>query len=89
MALEDQICQLARKIEDEKNAAFDLWTWLPSYKVGQQHHGDHAGNFIPAVADIIREATLVLSQQNGFEVSKEDRKEWFEKCPCNEGCESK
>ena len=41
----DAIIALGKQLSDEKSAAHDLWTWLPSYKVAERNHGDYASEF--------------------------------------------
>lgn len=76
---------LARMLNDERNAASDLWTWLPSYGAACRCHGDHAGNFMPDTADIMKEAAKYFSHFKGGEHSQAEKSEWFS-CPCGE-CE--
>ena len=75
----------ARKLESIQNEQFNLWTWLPSYKIAQKHHGDYADEFSPETADIIKEACYYLAHlKNPNEPLSENQKEWFERCPCGE-----
>lgn len=47
--LADEIIRLGREMSEERDAAFDLWSWLPSKKVAEKHHGDYACNFTPSI----------------------------------------
>jgi hypothetical protein len=87
------VIALGKELEKTQEAADDLWTWLPSYKVCQKHHGDYSFNFMPSLRDIIIEATMYISSLQGHEVT-DDKKEWwvqsqlqFERCPCGESHE--
>lgn len=82
----DLICDLAKDFEAENNAAFSLWSWLPSYKIAEKYHGDYASSFQPSIASILEEAAFVLAEKAGYEQSAEDRAEYLQ-CPCGEGCE--
>ena len=82
------VMELARTFEDESNAGFDLWTWLPSHKDATKHHGDHADNFKPSTADLLREATIYIQQLRselgrGAPPTEHEVAEWFD-CPCGE-----
>lgn len=79
----DALISFAHRLEDESNAAHDLWSWLPSYEAAKKYHGDHAGNFAPSIADVMREASKVLSVAAGYGMTDEERAEWF-RCPCDE-----
>lgn len=80
------ITALARELENESNAGFDLWTWLPSYRKAQKHHGDYASEHMPTTANIMDEACeyicLLVEGKTPEEIDKMDN-EWFD-CPCGE-----
>jgi hypothetical protein len=92
MSLRSEIASLARQFSEEDNAAFDLWSWLPSHKAAEKFHGDRAFNFRPSNADVMREAALVFSLAKY--TTDDDRASWwkrnkeeadsFFKCPCDE-----
>ena len=75
---------LLAQMDGEAEAAYDLWSWLPSRKVAERHHGDYASNVQPTVADIMREAALVLAEAAGSKLDPAERAEFLEKCPCGE-----
>jgi len=77
------IQHLARELEQEDNAAHDLWSWLPTYKAAKACHGDYAFNVTPSVTDIMIEAAKYLSFLNGYDKEEEKKGGWFE-CPCQE-----
>lgn len=80
MSIKDEIMRLGAQLEAEANASFDLWTWLPSHRAAEKYHGDYSSNFIPSVADIIKEAAQYLADlQYGRESTEEEYP-----CPCNE-----
>jgi len=84
MALRDEFIRLGNQLAEERDAAFSLWTWLPSYKEAEKHHGDYAGEHMPSVADIIKEASMFIA--HGLNPTDEQRKEageWYQ-CPCGE-----
>jgi hypothetical protein len=92
MTLRGEMASLLRNLDAEDNAAFDLWTWLPSYKDATTHHGDYASEHKPSNADILREAALVFSLKKYTE--QVDIDSWwsrnkaeadsFFKCQCGE-----
>lgn len=61
MSLRHDLQSLARELEAEDNAAFDLWTWLPSYKAAVASHGDYASEHTPSASDVMKEAAVLLS----------------------------
>ncbi len=79
---------LLAQMDSEAEAAYDLWSWLPSRKVAERHHGDYASNVQPTVADIMREAALVLAEAAGSKLDPAERADFFEKCPCGEDHET-
>jgi hypothetical protein len=82
----DSIIALGVQLSAEKNAAHDLWTWLPSYKVAQLNHRDYASEFCPSVKDVLTEAAMFVSclqAAPGKDYTLEE-KEWFARCPCGE-----
>lgn len=82
----DQLISLGTQMSEERSAAGDLWTHLPSHKVAEKHHGDYAMEFAPAVKDIMIEASLYIHHLKHPErpLDQSD-KEWFYTCPCGEG----
>lgn len=56
----DDFIRLGEQLSAEKNAAFDLWTWLPSYKAAQAAFGDYASEHMPLVAEVMGEAAMYL-----------------------------
>jgi hypothetical protein len=80
-----EIMSLARTLEEEDNAAHDLWSWLPSAKAAKACHGDYDSEFRPDNADVMREAAMYLAHLKGYDKSADQREGWFE-CPCQE-CE--
>lgn len=77
----DDLCSLAHDLEEERDRAHDLWTWLPSYAAAQRKHEDYAGEHFPGVESVLVEASEVLAHHAG---RQEDLSAW-QKCPC--GCE--
>jgi hypothetical protein len=79
MGLKSEIMNLSRQLEEEENAASDLWSWLPSHKAAQACHGDYAHEFCPDNADVMREAAEYFAFLRGYEKARG----CFE-CPCQE-----
>jgi hypothetical protein len=90
MTFRGEMASLLRNLDAEDNAAFDLWTWLPSYKDTQAHHGDYTSEHKPSNADILREAALVFSLKKYTEQAEIDswwarnkaEADSFFKCQC-------
>lgn len=76
---------LGKMLSEANDAAGDLWSWLPSHKVAEKHHGDYAMEFCPAIQDVMREAAMYLGHLKYVEqpLSAEEQ-EWFNRCPCGE-----
>jgi hypothetical protein len=85
MGMKEDLITWARTLEQESDAAVDLWSWLPSYKAAQACHGDYAYDHRPSIADIMREAAMYLAHLKGYDKSDDQKEGWFE-CPCGE-CE--
>lgn len=83
-SLKESLIALGEELANEKNKAFELWSWLPSYKAAEAAHGDYAGNHMPSVADILQEAAIFIS--HGLAPTAEQVAEAgdFYQCPCGE-----
>jgi hypothetical protein len=76
---------LGQELSAEDDAASDLWTWLPSHKIAQKHHGDYAIEHRPTNADVMREAAMYFGHLKHPDTPlTAEEKEWFESCPCGE-----
>lgn len=82
MSFASDLREFVRRLDDEDSAAHDLWTWLPSCKVAEKHHGDYACEHRPTNADLMREAAMLIAEMRGFKHTDEEKTEWFEQCPC-------
>lgn len=83
MNLVNQLIYLGHDLEQERGAAHDLWTWLPSYAAAQRAHGDYASQHQPTNAAVAREAAALLAHiRRPRALTPEDR-DWFS-CPCGE-----
>lgn len=76
----DDIVDLGNKLERIRHSAFDLWTWLPSYRAAEKFHGDYASEFQPPIDEIMHEACEMFShlRDKKFELPP------YEGCPCGE-----
>ena len=94
-SLRSAIITFAHELEEQHGAAFDLWTWLPSYKEANLHHGDYACEFQPSLRDVIIEATMYIadlkellniapSDVAPLTQMQLDQAADFYKCPCGE-----
>jgi hypothetical protein len=79
------IMELAHRFESEDEAAFDLWSWLPSEHFAKRGHGDYACEHRPSNAMLMRESALVFSILRGY-IEGMDSPEYLDafKCPCEE-----
>lgn len=78
------IIALGHELSEQDNKAYDLWTWLPSYKAAQAAHGDYASEYRPSVADVLVEAAMFIS--HGLNPTAEQIEEAgdYYRCPCDE-----
>jgi len=85
MDLKEQIVLLGHKIEEENDAANDLWSWLPSHREAVKFHGDYAHEHRPSNADVMKEAAIVFGKLKHNELIIDgDPTEPFFQCPCQE-----
>lgn len=83
--MKQEFIKLGQQLDAENNAAHDLWTWLPSHKIAQKHHGDYASEYCPSNADVMKEAAMYLGHLRRPEVPlTPEEQEWFWRCPCDE-----
>lgn len=82
--MEQSIISFARELESQRDAAYNLWTWLPSCREAEKHHCDYAGEHMPRVSDIIKEASMFIS--HGLKPNEEQTKDAGEyyQCPCGD-----
>lgn len=89
MKLAQELIQLGQQLAAENDAAHDLWTWLPSYRVAQKHHGDQASEHRPSNRDVMVEAAMYLASTSRADTTMTaEEKEWFTRCPCDEDHDS-
>lgn len=85
MKLAQELIQLGQQLAAENEAAHDLWTWLPSYRIAQKHHGDHASAHRPSNRDVMVEAAMYLANIGRADTTVTPEEEaWFTRCPCGE-----
>ena len=83
MKLAQDLIQFGQQLAEENNAAYDLWTWLPSRTVAQKHHGDYAFEHRPSNKDVMHEASMFLEHlARDDKTLTTEEKEWFTRCPC-------
>jgi hypothetical protein len=92
----DAMIALGRQLDEQQNAAHDLWTWLPSHQVAKKHHDDYADNYTPSIKDILVEAAMYIAAMKDpsspygpktaevLRTNTPEEVEWFERCPCDE-----
>lgn len=79
------LMRLGEQLNKESDAAHDLWTWLPSHKIAEKHHGDYASEHTPSVGDVLKEAAMYLGHLKHPDVAlTPEEEEWFTSCPCGE-----
>jgi hypothetical protein len=85
MKFAQELIRFGEQLSEESNAACDLWSWLPSHKVAEKHHGDYAVEHSPSNRDVMVEAAMYLGYLKHPEVPLTfEEQEWFERCPCGE-----
>jgi hypothetical protein len=83
--LAQELIRFGQQLSDECSAASDLWSWLPSHKVAQKHHGDYASEHCPSNQSVMTEAALYLGHlARPDEPLTPEEQEWFSQCPCGE-----
>lgn len=72
MSIIEEIITLGEQLVAQRDAASDLWTWLPSHKVAEKHHGDYAGEHLPTLQMVLTESSMyiVYLREAAFEPSK-------------------
>lgn len=76
----EQLEALVQEYTRNQDSAFDLWTWLPSYRGAEKAHGDYGSSHQPSVAQILQEACNVFASQQ-YPDSNDPPPEV---CPCQE-----
>lgn len=67
MSIRTQLRQFLDEADSIDDIAYQLWTWLPSYKLCEEDKGrDNTHHFIPPTEDIIRETCSVLAFLAGY-----------------------
>lgn len=61
MKIKDMLMVLGRQLDDENNAANDLWSWLPSHEVATELWGDYAIEQMPQPDEVMNEAAAMLA----------------------------
>ncbi len=85
MKLAQELIRLGEQLAAENAAAADLWSWLPSHKIAEQHHGDYASEHGPSNQDVMVEAAMYLGHLKHPTIPlTPGEKEWFARCPCGE-----
>lgn len=80
-----EFISLGHLLSEQVDAAGQLWTWLPSHKVAEKHHGDYAMEFCPSVKDVLVEAAMYIGHMKHPERALGlDEQDWFTRCPCGE-----
>ena len=82
--IKDEIIRLGRQLGQENEAAFNLWTWLPTHGIAKVFHGDYATEFTPSNEDVMKEACMVMSELCGYDHNRRERADWLETCPCDD-----
>lgn len=55
------LAKFVNQLEKAENEAYDLWSWLPSSRVAERHHGDYYSEFSPSTEDVMEEASMFLA----------------------------
>jgi hypothetical protein len=85
MKLAQELIEFGQQLSAENDAAHDLWTWLPSYKLAQKHHGDYASSHRPSNRDVLVEAAMWIANTSRADTAMTpEEEEWFTRCPCGE-----
>jgi hypothetical protein len=81
------IIALGKTLSHEREAAHELWAWLPSYDTTRAAHSQHADTYLPQVeppaGDVMREAAKLLAVLFGHNATRHEVSEWFG-CLCGD-----
>lgn len=86
MSFESDLLNFANSLEKNRDAASDLWSWLPSYRKAKDCMGDYCFKVMPSIADIMIEATIYISSikkniSDDFTIADP-----YFQCPCLGDC---
>lgn len=84
----NDLARIGKEIDGINEAAFSLWSWLPSRAEAEKHHGDCADEKNPGPEAVMREMCQVLGIQEypntvHSRIEADKAIEWFS-CPCRE-----
>lgn len=79
--LRDALIMFGDELAKEKDAAFDLWSWLPSRQAAEVAHGDYASSYCPSVRDIMTEAATFIGHRMAPTPEQLASEELYQ-CPC-------
>lgn len=81
----DAIIALGKQLSDERNIAYDLWSWLPSHQVTKRNHEDYVDTFTPSVHDVMLEAAMYICTlvKKDYKATP-DEQMMFNRCGCGE-----
>lgn len=85
MSFESELIDYAHNLEKSRDAASDLWTWLPSYRKAKKCLGDYVCNVRPNTADIMREACDFIADACNPD-SERLGSHYLYECPCYGDC---
>lgn len=85
MSFAGDLMRFAHELEQNDNAAFDLWTWLPSHKKAEDCLGDYYIEVQPSQNEIMKEARRYIA--HGCNPTQEQLDNDYQyQCPCNGDC---
>lgn len=89
--LREDLIKFTDNLRKEQEAAFDLWTWLPSFKEAKRYHEDYADTLMPSVEMIMRECAVLCGylqdRLHGRDRKLPEETDLFQ-CPCGEAHEN-
>lgn len=84
MSIREDVIRLGEELAKERNAAFDLWSWLPSHAAAEKHHGDYSDTKFPGVEQVLIEACFWFSDQKYPKNHTDAERREMYRCPCGE-----
>lgn len=84
MNVRRSLIDLGAQLQAEDEAAFQLWSWLPSYRAAEKAHGEHACEHRPSVRDVLAEAAEYLSHKMNPTPEQVQEAGELYRCPCGE-----
>jgi hypothetical protein len=85
MSFESELTNFVHQVEKSNDAAYDLWTWLPSYRKAKKCLGDYSCNVRPTNSEVMKEACDFIADNCNPDAERLNS-HYLYQCPCNGDC---